>query len=119
MGQGVVFIALSGLLMLVMACVERPEHISSCRDIRTEEELNQVRDANGKLFSVIRVVSEVGSLIIDDCGVSDDAQLGRDESGYVDVAGVVYHPLTGEEILVRNARRGIYGFRWPSGYEWK
>ena len=119
MGQGVIVIALCGLLVLVIACIDRYEHTSSCRDIRTKEELNQVRDANGELFPVIRVVSEIGSLTIDDCGVPDDAQLGRDEYGYADVAGIVYHPFTGEEILVTNARRGIYEFRWPSGYEWK
>ena len=118
MGQGVVAIALTGLLVLVMACIDRPDYTSSCRDTRTREELEQVRDANGVLFPVKRVISEIGSLSIDGCGVSVDAQLGSDEYGYADVAGVVYHPRTGEEIRVREARRGIYEFRWPSGYEW-
>ena len=118
MGQGLVAIALTGLLVLVMACIDRPDYGSSCRDARTREELEQVRDANGVLFPVKRVISEIGSLSIAGCGVSVDAQLGSDEYSYADVAGVVYHPRTGKEIRVREARRGIYEFRWPSGYEW-
>ncbi len=70
------------------------------------------------MLPVRRVLSELGNLSIDGCGVSADAQLGDDEYGYADVAGVVYHPLTGEEIQVEEARRGIHEFRWPSGYEW-
>ena len=118
MGQVVVAIALTGLIVSAMACIDRPDYTSSCRDARTREELKQVRDANGVLFPVKRVIFEIGSLSIDSCGVSVEAQLGSDENGYADVAGVVYHPHTGEEIRVREARRGIYEFRWPSGYEW-
>ena len=118
MGQGAVAIALTGLLVLVMACIGRPDYTSNCRDARTKEELKQVRDANGVLFPVKRVIYEIGSLSIDGCGVSTDAQLGSDEHGYTDVAGIVYHPRTGEVIRVKEARGGVYEFRWPSGYEW-
>jgi len=117
-GRGIVAIALTGLFVFVLACTDKPDNSSGCRDTSTREELKEVRDANGVLLPVRKVISEIGSLSIDDCGVSVAAQLGSDESGFADVAGVVYHPLTGEEIRVSEARRGIYKFRWPSGYEW-
>ena len=65
MGQRVVAIALTVLLVVAMACIDRPDYTGSCRDARTREELKQVRDANGVLFPVKRVISEIGSLSID------------------------------------------------------
>ena len=118
MDQWVAVIVLTSLLALVAACYDAPEYRSGCRDAKTREELRQVKDASGALFPVKRVLAELGGLSIDSCGVSADAQLISDGHGYPDVAGVVYHPRTGEEIRVREARRGIYEFRWPSGYEW-
>ena len=103
--------------LFAMTCIfpEREPYIpGGCHDARTGEELKEVRDANGVLFSVTRVEFELGSLSIGYCGVSGDAHVSSEGSGNM----VVFHPYTAEPIAVHEPRRGIRQFAKSSHYAW-
>ena len=107
-GFGVMALALFGV-----SC-STPRIDGGCHDARTGEELKEVRDANGELFPVTKVSYDLGSLSIDYCGVSIDAQVAERGFG----VEVVYHPYTGRQIEVQEPRRGVRRFAGSSEYAW-
>ena len=88
--------------------------VGDCHDARTGEELKQVRDADGELFSVTKVSSDLGRVSIDYCGVSVGARVAEVDSG----VSVVYHPDTEEQIEVLEPRHGVRQFAGSSEYTW-
>ncbi len=105
------------LLTLAAAACDTVGLGGSCYHGATGEELKQVRDANGDLFSVSK--HDTGLTMLGQdlvfCAISKDAKLGG-EGGF-GYSGYVYHPETGERIEAHGLQRGkrIIG---EFEYEW-
>ena len=84
-----------------------------CHHRDTGEVLTQIEDANGDLFSVEKM-SNLPSLTgtYDGCGVPVEAKI---DEGSLLIPGYVYHPDTGERLVVYSAEKGL---RPLDAYEW-
>lgn len=97
-------------LLFVFACSNLGVG-GACHHRATGEVLTEIRDANGDLFRVRKMPNQptfTGSY--DGCGVPVEAET---EDGFL--LSFVFHPETGERLVVYDAQRGL---RPLDAYEW-
>ena len=99
-------------LLFLLACSQVSVG-GQCHHRDTGEVLPQVRDANGDLFRLRKMPDQpTFTGTYDGCGVP--VQAATEEVGFA-VTGYVFHPETGERILVLYPERGL---RQLGAYEW-
>ena len=104
------------LTVSLAACSELGLETGACHHGKTGEELKEVVDVNGEVFTVQKQEGEFFGTTLAVCAVSIDAVV-RLEEGWGSDDYFLFHPDTGAEVKVRSPYRGLREIDYPT-YEW-